>query len=66
MAASGARHARAQPMPSTPFGPKNVHFKEKDDSLESVRLFHRTGELASVSKPTSDTEIETGRKRIEE
>ena len=59
MAASGARHARAQSMPSTPFGPKNVHFKEKDDGLESVRLFRRTGKPASVSKPTSDTETET-------
>ena len=59
MAASGARHARAQSMPSTPYGPKNVHFKEKDDGLESVRLFRRTGKPASVSKPTSDTETET-------
>ena len=46
-------------MPSTPCGPKNVHFKEKDDGLESVRLFRRTGKPASVSKPTSDTETET-------
>jgi hypothetical protein len=46
-------------MPSTPYGPKNVHFKEKDDGLESVRLFRRTGKPASVSKPTSDTETET-------
>lgn len=47
-------------MPSTPaFGPKNVHFKEKDDGLESVRLFRRTGKPASVSKTTSDTETET-------
>ncbi|KAI9444661.1 putative phosphatase regulatory subunit-domain-containing protein [Lactarius indigo] len=60
MAASGARHARAQSMPSTPvFGAKNVHFKEKDEGLESVRLFRRTGKPASVSKPTSDTETET-------
>jgi hypothetical protein len=47
-------------MPSTPaYGPKNVHFKEKDDGLESVRLFRRTGKPVSVSKPTSDTETET-------
>jgi hypothetical protein len=47
-------------MPSTPaFGPKNVHFKEKEDGLESVRLFRRTGKPVSVSKPTSDTETET-------
>jgi len=59
MAASRARHARAQSMPSTPYGPKNVHFKEKDDGLESVRLFRRTGKPASVSKTTSDTETET-------
>jgi Carbohydrate/starch-binding module (family 21) len=60
MASPTARHARAQSMPSTPaYGPKNVHFKEKDDGLESVRLFRRTGKPASVSKPTSDTETET-------
>lgn len=60
MAASGARHARAQSMPSTPaYGAKNVHFKEKDEGLESVRLFRRTGKPVSVSKPTSDTETET-------
>ena len=47
-------------MPSTPAdGPKNVHFKEKEDGLESVRLFRRTGKPVSVSKPTSDTETET-------
>lgn len=47
-------------MPSTPaFGPKSVHFKEKEDGLESVRLFRRTGKPVSVSKPTSDTETET-------
>ena len=60
MGSPTSRHARAQSMPSTPaFGPKNVHFKEKDDGLESVRLFRRTGKPASVSKPTSDTETET-------
>ncbi|KAI9508350.1 putative phosphatase regulatory subunit-domain-containing protein [Russula earlei] len=60
MAASASRHARAQSMPATPaFGPKNVHFKEKDDGLETVRLFRRTGKPVSVSKPTSDTETET-------
>ena len=60
MASSNARHTRAQSMPSTPaFGPKNVHFKEKDEGLESVRLFRRTGKPVSVSKPTSDTETET-------
>ena len=47
-------------MPSTPpYGSKNVHFKEKDDGLESVRIFRRTGKPVSVSKPTSDTETET-------
>ncbi|KAI0248371.1 putative phosphatase regulatory subunit-domain-containing protein [Lactifluus subvellereus] len=60
MATSAARHARAQSMPSTPaHGSKNVHFKEKDDGLESVRIFRRTGKPVSVSKPTSDTETET-------
>ena len=60
MAAAGARHTRAQSMPTTPgFGPKNVHFKEKEDGLESVRVFRRTGKPVSVSKPTSDTETET-------
>jgi hypothetical protein len=60
MASPTSRHARAQSMPSTPaFGPKNVHFKEKNDGLESVRLFRRTGKPVSVSKPTSDTETET-------
>ncbi|KAF8265782.1 putative phosphatase regulatory subunit-domain-containing protein [Lactarius quietus] len=59
MAANSSRHARAQSMPSNPFGSKNVHFKEKDDGLESVRLFRRTGKPASVSKTTSDTETET-------
>ncbi|KAI0066386.1 hypothetical protein BV25DRAFT_1820308 [Artomyces pyxidatus] len=54
-------HARAQSMPSTPhFGPKNVHFKEKDEGLESVRLFRRTGKPQAVSKNTADdTETET-------
>jgi Carbohydrate/starch-binding module (family 21) len=60
MALSGARHARAQSMPSTPaYGSKNVHFKEKEDGLESVRVFRRTAKPVSVSKPTSDTETET-------
>jgi len=60
MASPTSRHARAQSMPSTPaYGPKNVHFKEKEDGLESVRLFRRTGKPVSVSKPTSDTETET-------
>ena len=60
MGSPTSRHTRAQSMPSTPaYGPKNVHFKEKDDGLESVRLFRRTGKPASVSKPTSDTETET-------
>lgn len=60
MAYSSARHTRAQSMPSTPvYGPKNVHFKEKDEGLETVRLFRRTGKPVSVSKPTSDTETET-------
>jgi len=58
--ASASRHARALSMPSTPaFGPKNVHFKEKEDGLETVRLFRRTAKPVSVSKPTSDTETET-------
>ncbi|KAH9964171.1 putative phosphatase regulatory subunit-domain-containing protein [Russula dissimulans] len=60
LAASASRHARAQSMPSTPpYGPKNVHFKEKEDGLESIRVFRRTGKPVSVSKPTSDTETET-------
>jgi len=60
MAASSARHTRAQSMPSTPaYGPKNVHFKEKGDGLESVRPIRRTGKPVSVSKSTSDTEVET-------
>ena len=47
-------------MPSTPayYGPKHVHFKEKDDGLESIRRFRRTGKPVSVSRPTSDTEME--------
>jgi hypothetical protein len=60
MVASAIRHIRAQSMPIAPaFGPKNVHFKEKEDGLESVRVFRRTGKPVSVSKPTSDTETET-------
>jgi len=60
LAASASRHARVQSMPSTPaYGPKNVHFKEKEDGLESIRTFRRTGKPVSVSKPTSDTETET-------
>jgi hypothetical protein len=51
----------AHSMRSTPayYGPKHVHFKEKEDGLESIRLFRHTGKPVSVSKPTSDTETET-------
>ncbi|KAI0053427.1 carbohydrate-binding module family 21 protein [Auriscalpium vulgare] len=54
-------HTRAQSMPSTPaYGPKNVHFKDKDEGLESVRLFRRTGKPLAVSRnPADDTETET-------
>lgn len=49
-------HMRVQSAPSTP----RVHFKEKDAGLESVKLFHRTGKPASLSKPPGDeTETET-------
>lgn len=59
MAASGARHVHVQSMPSTAYGPRNVHFKEYDDGLVSVRLFRSTGKPASVSKPSSDTESDS-------
>ncbi|KAA1467828.1 hypothetical protein DENSPDRAFT_355432 [Dentipellis sp. KUC8613] len=56
-------HARSQSMPATPsFGPKNVHFKEKDEGLETIRVFKRTGRPVAVSTPTppaDDTETET-------
>lgn len=57
-----ARHSRAQSEPSTPFlGAKNVHFKDKDSGLETVRLFKRTGRPTAVSSPPNpeDTETET-------
>ncbi|KAF7799219.1 hypothetical protein EIP86_010451 [Pleurotus ostreatoroseus] len=57
-AVNGARmrHLRAQSAPSTP----RVHFAEKDAGLETVKLFHRTGKPASLSKPPGDeTETET-------
>jgi len=38
---------------------KNVHFKEKEDGLESVRLFRHKGKPISVSKPTLNTESES-------
>ena len=52
-------HVRAQSMPSTPYDPRNAHFKDYDDGLVSVRLFCRTGKPASVSKPSFDTESES-------
>ena len=51
------RHSRAQSMPI--HAPKYVHFKGKDEGLESVRLFRRTSKPLSISKPTSDTDTET-------
>ncbi|OBZ68387.1 hypothetical protein A0H81_11507 [Grifola frondosa] len=54
------KHLRAQSAPSTPSGPKNVHFAEKDSGLETVRVFNRSGKPASLSKPSGDdTETET-------
>jgi len=54
-----AKHLRAQSAPSTPAGPKNVHFAE-DAGLESVRVFNRSGKPASLSKPPGEeTETET-------
>ena len=41
------------------YGHKNVHFKEKGDGLESVRLFCHKGRPISVSKPTLNTETES-------
>lgn len=60
LTAPSARHLRAQSAPSTPAGPKNVHFAEKDCGLETVRVFSRSGKPASLSKPSGDdTETET-------
>ncbi|CCM02744.1 uncharacterized protein FIBRA_04852 [Fibroporia radiculosa] len=57
---AGTKHLRAQSAPSTPAGPKNVHFAEKDQGLETVRVFSRSGKPASLSKPPGDeTETET-------
>ncbi|KZT02051.1 carbohydrate-binding module family 21 protein [Laetiporus sulphureus 93-53] len=54
------KHLRAQSAPSTPAGPKNVHFAEKDAGLETVRVFNRSGKPASLSKPPGEeTETET-------
>ncbi|KZT73403.1 carbohydrate-binding module family 21 protein [Daedalea quercina L-15889] len=54
------KHLRAQSAPSTPAGPKNVHFAEKDSGLETVRVFSRSGKPASLSKPPGEeTETET-------
>lgn len=46
---------------SPPPNSKCVHFKDKDDELESVCLFHATGRPSSISHPRShsDTETET-------
>lgn len=57
---AASKHLRAQSAPSTPAGPKNVHFAEKDAGLESVRVFSRSGKPASLSKPPGEeTETET-------
>ncbi|KAI0800511.1 hypothetical protein C8Q74DRAFT_1191747 [Fomes fomentarius] len=54
------KHLRAQSAPSTPSSAKNVHFAEKDQGLEMIRVFNRTGKPASLSKPPGDeTETET-------
>ncbi|KAH9926476.1 uncharacterized protein B0H18DRAFT_1006295, partial [Fomitopsis serialis] len=57
---AASKHLRAQSAPSTPAGPKNVHFADKDSGLETVRVFSRSGKPASLSKPPGDeTETET-------
>lgn len=57
---AASKHLRAQSAPSTPAGPKNVHFAEKDSGLETVRVFSRSGKPASLSKPPGEeTETET-------
>ncbi|KAH9932136.1 uncharacterized protein BXZ73DRAFT_90052 [Epithele typhae] len=54
------KHIRAQSAPSTPSMNKNVHFAEKDEGLETVRVYNRTGKPASLSKPPGEeTETET-------
>ncbi|KAI0829006.1 hypothetical protein BC628DRAFT_1315760 [Trametes gibbosa] len=54
------KHIRTQSAPSTPSSNKNVHFAEKDSGLETVRVYHRTGKPASLSKPPGEeTETET-------
>ncbi|KAL6307751.1 putative phosphatase regulatory subunit-domain-containing protein [Sparassis latifolia] len=53
-------HFRAQSAPSTPVGPKNVHFAENDEGLATVRVFSRSGKPASLSVPPGEeTETET-------
>ncbi|KAF9819003.1 hypothetical protein IEO21_02417 [Rhodonia placenta] len=57
---AATKHLRAQSAPSTPGGPKNVHFADKDSGLETVRVFSRSGKPASLSKPSGEeTETET-------
>jgi len=38
---------------------KNVRFKDTDDGLESIRLFHATGRPSALLDPDSDTESDT-------
>ena len=49
--------SRSRSMPT--YGHKNVHFKEKEDGLEAVRLFRHKGKPISISKPTLNTETES-------
>jgi len=50
-------YSRTRSLPT--YGHKNVHFKEKEEGLESVRLFRFKGKPISVSKPTLNTETES-------
>ena len=51
---------RVQSAPTTPNAPKNVHFAESDDGLESVRVYKLTGKPANISRSTGEeTDSET-------
>ncbi|KAG9045609.1 hypothetical protein FS842_001142, partial [Serendipita sp. 407] len=54
-----AQHPRSRSEPTTPSGPKTVHFPEKKDSLESVVVFEKTARPRAVSGAADDTETET-------
>ncbi|EJD37271.1 hypothetical protein AURDEDRAFT_116833 [Auricularia subglabra TFB-10046 SS5] len=55
-------HLRSQSAPSTPNLPKNVHFPERGEDLQTVRLFRPAGRPTAVSFThllDNDTETET-------